>query len=171
MKRLIAAAVLSVAVLGYTADRAAADPGDATEKVLKAAKIEYAKLKGGGFKVVLETKEGTTVVVIEEKKAPYTDSKKNDVLYLYIWSRVLTTGTDFKPPTGMLTKICEINDRIRFGSLGLAKNQDGSYSLFRNMNVMLKNLDEEELVTYLYMTHFEALAYLKEFKGYLDDGK
>ncbi|MBA4190351.1 MAG: hypothetical protein C0467_20380 [Planctomycetaceae bacterium] len=171
MTRLIAVALLSVGILGFSAGRAAAGPGDATEKLLKDSKLDYKKLKDGIFKLVIETKQGISVVIIEEKKAGWADGKKNDVLYLFIYTEVLSTPADFKAPAGMLTKIAELNDRIRFGSLGYSKNADGSYSMFRNATVFLKNLDEEQLADYVILTHLDKFVFQKEFRGFLDGGQ
>lgn len=171
MTRLIAAAVLSVAVLGFNADRAAADPGDATEKVLKDSKLDYKKLKEGVFKVIVETKDGISSIVLVEQKSGWADAKKNDVLHVYIFTPVLTTPTDFKLPTGMLTKLAEENDRVRFGGLALLKNKDGSHLVFRRATVFLKNMDGDQLADYVYIAHFDRLRYQKEFKGFLDEGK
>lgn len=171
MTRLIAAAVLSVALVGFVTERAAADPGDATEKVLKDSQLDYKKVKEGVFKVIIETKEGTSSIVILEQKAGWADAKKNDVLNIYIYATVVTTPADFKPPTGMLTKIVEGNDRIRFGALGMFKGQDGSYTVFRKSMVFLKGLEGDQLADYVYVAHYDRLQFQKELKGFLDDSK
>src|SRR5262245_62424140 len=102
-----------------TANTATAGPGEATEKLLKDAKLDYKKVKEGVFKLVIETKAGISVVIIEEKKTSWKDSKGNDVLYAYIYTEVFSTPTDFKPPRDMLQKLADWNDRMRFSSLGL----------------------------------------------------
>jgi len=168
MTRFIALTVLSIGLLGVGADRAIAGPGDATEKLLKDSKLDYKKVKDGVFKLVVETKQGISVVIIEEKKAGWVDNKKHDVLYLFIYTEVLSTPTDFKAPAGMLNRIAELNDRIRFGSLGYSKNADGSYSLFRNATVFLKHLDDEQLADYVILTHLDKFMFQKEFRGFLD---
>lgn len=171
MTKFIALSVLSISVLGFSAGRAVAGPGDATEKLLKDSKLDYKKVKDGVFKLVVETKQGISVVIIEEKKAGWADNKKHDVLYLFIYSEVLSTPTDFKAPAGMLSKIAELNDRIRFGSLGYSKNADGSHSMFRNATVFLKNLDDEQLADYVILTHLDKFVFQKEFRGFVDGGQ
>jgi hypothetical protein len=168
MTRLIAAAVLSVAVLGFNAGRVVAEPGDATEKVLKDSKLDYKKLKEGVFKVIVETKEGISSMVIIEQKAGWADAKKNDVLQIVIYTQVLTTPADFKPPVGMLTKLAEANDQVRFGSLLLVKNKDGSHVMYYKAMVFLKNLDGDQLADHVYIAHGDRFFFQKEFKGFLD---
>jgi hypothetical protein len=172
MTRAVVIGILTVWTLGWgSVNHAAAQTGDATEKLLKEAKLEYKKVKDGVFKLVIETKQGISVVIIEEKKASWKDNKKNDVLYAYIYTEVLSTPTDFKPPTGMLSKIAEWNDRIRFGSLGLSKSSDGSYTLFRNGTIFLKNLEGEQLEDMVFLTHNDKFLFAKEFRGFLDGGQ
>ncbi len=171
MSRLTLAAALGFAALGwgFTAGTAAAAPGDATEKLLKEAKLDYKKTKEGVFRVVLETRAGTSVVVVEERKAAWKDNKGGEVLYVYVYTEVLTTAVDFKPPTGMLTKIAELNDRIIFGSLSLVKNQDKSSSVFRNGTLFLKSLDAEQLEDLIQITHGARFSYQKELLPFLED--
>ena len=172
MARAAIVGILTVWILGWGgANTASAQTGETTEKLLKEAKLDYKKVKDGVFKLIIETKQGISVIIIEEKKASWKDNKKNDVFYAYIYTEVLSTPTDFKPPTGMLSKIAEWNDRIRFGSLGLSKNQDGSYSLFRNGTIFLKNLESEQLEDMVYLTHNDKFLFAKEFRGFLDGGQ
>jgi hypothetical protein len=119
--------------------------------------------------VVVESKQGTSVVVIEEKKAGWKDAKGNDVLYAYLYAEVLSTPADFKPPAAMLLKLGDWNDRIRFGSLGLSKNEDGTYTLFRNGTMFLKNADGEQLADMVYLTHNDKFLFHKEFRGFTEE--
>lgn len=152
-----------------TVNTATAAPGDTTEKLLKDAKLDYKKVKDGVFKLVIESKAGISIVIIEEKKASWKDSKGKDVLYAYIYTEVFVTGANFKPPEAMLAKLADWNDRIRFGSLGLTKNSDGSYSVFRNGSVFLKNFDAEQLEDMVYLTHNDKFLFAKEFKSFLEE--
>lgn len=171
MSRLTLAAALGFAALGwgFTAGTAAAAPGDATEKLLKDAKLDYKKTKESTFRVVIETKEGTSVVAVEERKAAWKDNKGGEVLYVYVYTEVLTTAIDFKPPTGMLTKIAEVNDRTIFGNLSLVTNPDKSSSVFRNGTLFLKNLDAEQLDDLIYLTHSAKFSARKELLPFLED--
>jgi hypothetical protein len=170
MSRLTAV-VLSLAVLGsdWGTDRAAAATGDATEKLLKDAKLDYKKVKEGIFKLIVDGKQGVTVVILEEKKAPWKDSKGNEVLYVYMYCQVLATPKDFKPPTAMLGKLADWNDRIRFGSLGLSKNEDGTYSLYRNTTMFLKNADGEQMEDLVLILHSDNFTFQKEFRGFVKE--
>lgn len=169
MSRLtLAAFILGIVGWNWMAGTAMADPGDATEKLLKNAKLDYKQIKPGVFKLVIESKQGISIIIIEEKKASWKDTKGSDVLYAYIYTEVLNTKADFKPPVAMLTKLADWNDRIRFGSLGLSKNKDGSYSLFRNGTIFLKNLEGEQMEDMVYLTHNDKFLFNKEFKPFLE---
>lgn len=169
MRRVLLTVAFAVfGLLAITGDASAA-PGEVTEKLLKEAKFDYKKVKDGVFKLVIESKAGISIVLIEEKKASWKDVKGRDVLYAYIYTEVFVTATDFKPPPAMLTKLADWNDRIRFGSLGLAKNADGSHSVFRNGSVFLKNLDAEQLEDMVYLTHNDKFLFAKEFKSFLEE--
>jgi hypothetical protein len=171
MTRIFFAMAACLGLLAGTADRAAAQSGDLTEKLLKEAKLDYKKVKEGVFKLVIETKKGISVVIIEEKKVGWKDSKGNEVPYAYIYTEVLRTPTDFKPPVAMLAKLAQWNDRIRFGSLGLTKNEDGSHSLFRNGTIFLRNCDAEQLEDMVLMTHADKFLFQKEFAGFTEGGQ
>lgn len=169
MRRALITVAFAVLVTFAGTRTATAAPGDATEKLIKEAKFDYKKVKEGVFKLVIESKAGISIVIIEEKKASWKDSKGRDVLYAYIYTEVCITATDFKPPMAMLTKLADWNDRIRFGSLGLTKNADGSHSVFRNGSVFLKNLDAEQLEDMVYLTHNDKFLFAKEFKPFIEE--
>jgi hypothetical protein len=169
MRRVLFPVAFALLVTLTATNTATAAPGDATEKLLKDAKLDYKKVKDGVFKLVIESKAGISIVIIEEKKASWKDSKGKDVLYAYIYTEVFVTGATFKPPEAMLSKLADWNDRIRFGSLGLTKNSDGSYSVFRNGSVFLKNLDAEQLEDMVYLTHNDKFLFAKEFKSFLEE--
>lgn len=171
MTRLIAAAVLTAGVLGWVAPgRALAANGEVTEKLLKSTKLDYKKVKDGAFKLVIDEKPGIAVIYVEEKVLG-KDRAGNELLYVYIYTEVFNTATDFKPPTAMLTKINEVNDRILFGSLSLAKNKDNSHSMFRNCTGLLKNMEAEQLVDLISMAYFDKFRYQKDFRGFLEAGQ
>ncbi|MFO0824638.1 MAG: hypothetical protein U0792_16230 [Gemmataceae bacterium] len=102
------------------------------------------------------------------RRLGWQDANKNDVLNIYIFTPLLTTPADFKAPTGMLTKIMDVNNQIRFGAISLLKNQDGSQTLYRGGMVFLKNLDGDQLADHVYIAHFDRIRYQKEFKGFVD---
>ncbi|MDB5309214.1 MAG: hypothetical protein JWO38_3416 [Gemmataceae bacterium] len=172
--RLVAAVVL----VGWSAglwggNTAAAQPpvGERTEQLLKDAKLDYRKAKDGVYRVVVEGKNGTSVIVVEEKKASWKDNKGNDVLYAYLWCEILPLGNDFKPPPPMLLRLAELNDRIRFGSVGISKNPDGASSLYRNGTLFLRGADGEQMADMVFISHGDRLNFQKEFRGFVDEGK
>jgi hypothetical protein len=169
MRRVLFTVAFAVLATSANIGTASAAPGEATEKLLKEAKFDYKKVKDGVFKLVIESKAGISIVIIEEKKASWKDGKGKDVLYAYIYTEVLVTAADFKPPQAMLAKLADWNDRIRFGSLGLTKNADGSHSIFRNGSVFLKNLDAEQLEDMVYLTHNDKFLFAKEFKSFTEE--
>ena len=174
MIKTIAAAVLTVWTLGWGlgADRAAAQPGAATEKLLTDAKLEYTKVKDktGLYKLAIETELGLAFVYVEERSAG-KDSKGNPILSAYIYAEVLRTPAEFKPSVAMLTKIADVNDKLHWGNLGLAKNKDGSYTMFRNSCFFLKNLDAELVKDCILMVHGDKFGYKKAFEGFVEGGQ
>ena len=168
MVRVIVAVVLGVGAFGWgAADRAVAQDGAALEKALKETKLDYKKVKDGVFKVIIDEKPGLAVVYLEEKVLG-KDRKGKDILFIYLYTEVLNTPTDFKPPVAMLSKLNDWNDKIVFGTISLAKNKDGSSVLLRNGTILLKNLDSEQLVDMISLAYFDKFRFQKEFRGFLD---
>lgn len=151
------------------AGRAAAQSpvGTTTEGLIKATGLAHQKIKDGLFKVFIDSSSGQSVIIIEEKKAPWKDNSGKEVVYAYLWCQVIPLPAEFKPPTAMLTQLAEMNDRIRFGSLGIGKNPDGTGAVYRNATMFLKNSDAEELSDYIYISHNERLSAEKALRGYL----
>jgi hypothetical protein len=178
-RRLTVAAVVVVFLIGEPGrSPAPAQPaggsaavGATTERLLKEAKLDYRKLKDGAFRVLIESKGEITPVVVEERKARWKDNKGNDVLYAYIWCEVVSMPADFKAPNAMLMRLAELNDKVVFCSIGIGKNPDGGMSVYRNSSVFLRTADAEELSDLLAMAHFDRVAWRKEFRGFVEEGK
>jgi hypothetical protein len=164
--RVVALAVLLPLALSGSRETRAADKGDVLENRLKAAKLEYRKVKDGVFRVLVEVKGEITAVIVEEKKAPWKDATEKDALYAFLWTEVMQFPADFKPPPAMLSRLAELNDRCRFGSIGLSKTPEGNPAVYRNMSFFLKGSDAEQLTDYVYMMHNEKAAVKKELKGF-----
>ena len=86
-----------------------------------------------------------------------------------MFCEVLPLPKDFKPPSGMLLRLAEMNNVFNFGSVGLSKNREGVYSIFFNMSCFLRGCDGEQLTDFLYMAHYTRLSLRKELSRYLED--
>ncbi len=144
-------------------------PGATVEALLKQTKMDYKKLGPTAFRVLVEAKGEITPVIVEEKKAPWKDTKEKDVLYVFVWCEILPLPEDFKPSTAMLTRVAEFNDICRFGSIGMGKNSQGGKSLFRNITFYVRGADPEELADFLYVAHFDRLNIKKELRGFMEE--
>jgi hypothetical protein len=154
--------------LAFSASASAQEAGAATEALLKEAKFDYKVIKPGLFRVVLETPEGVSVVVVEELKLGWKDSKGSDVMRVAVFTQVMTTPAEFKPNVAMLTHITELNERIRFGSISTAKDKDGT-KYYRNGSLFLKNLDSEQLANLIALCHYERFEIAKQLKAFVDE--
>lgn len=142
--------------------------GEAIERLLKAAKLDF-KQKDNMFRVLVEVKGEVTAVFIEEKKAPWKANNGSEVLFAYMFCEVLKLPKDFKPPSGMLLRMAEMNNVFNFGNVSLNKNREGEYAIFFNSSCFLRGCDAEQLTDFLYMTHNTRLYLRKEFSRYLED--
>jgi hypothetical protein len=170
----VTALVFLVALPGRVArggDVPEVKPGETTEKLLQAAKMDYRKVKDGVFRVVIDMKGEASVVVVEEKTMPWKDSKGNEGLYAFLWSEALSTPADFKPSLAMLTQLAEMNDRCRFGSISMSKEANGSWTVYRNSSCFLRGTDAEQLADLIHVTHFGRLQVRKELGIYVENSK
>jgi hypothetical protein len=159
--------------LGRQPARAAAESGakagDKTEALLRAAKLDFKRPKDNLFRVLIEVKGEITAVIVEEKKATWKATNGSDVLFAYMYCEVLPLPKDFKPPTGMLLRLAELNNGFKFGNVGLSKQREGGYSVFFNLSCFLRGCDAEQLTDFLYVAHYTRLALRKELSRYLED--
>jgi hypothetical protein len=160
--------VVSRAPARAAQDKAGKPSGEATDRLLQAAKLDY-KRKDNLFRVLIEVKGEITPIMIEERRAPWKANNGDEVLFAYIFSEVLALPADFKPPSGMLQRVAEMNDAFNFGCLGLSKRPDGGQSIFLNMSTFLRGCDAEQLTDYLYVMHYTRLSLRKELSKFLEE--
>jgi len=145
--------------------------GDATEAFLKEAKFDYKVLKPGIFRVVFETTEGVSILIVEEVKMGWKDKKGEEVLSVSVFTQCLTTPPDYKPSNALLTWVAEINERLKFGSLSISKDKDGTTRYFRNASLFLKNLDMDQFVNLVAICHYQKFSIAKQLQALTDATK
>ena len=164
--RAVAAALL----LAFGSAGAAMAQGATTEALLKDSKLDYKVIKPGLYRIVLETQEGISTIGVEEVKLPWKDSKGNEQFYAQIFTVVAAAPADFKASTAMLGRLAELNDGIRFGSVGMSKEKD-AVRFYRNSSMFLRNAGADQLADMIVVMHYDKFRLQKELKGFIDEGK
>jgi len=160
------ATALALVFAGSTSGFAA--EGDATEALLKAAKFDYKVLKPGIFRVVFETPEGVSVLIVEESKMGWKDSKGVDVLSVVVMTQCYVTPADYKPTSAVLTWTSETNGNLKFGSINSYKDNDGATHFLRNGSLFLQNLEMEQFVNLAAICHYQKFEIAKKLKALVE---
>jgi hypothetical protein len=164
--------LLAVCALGFAAALpASAADGDKTEALLKEAKFDYKVMKPGIFRIVFETPEGVSMIYVEEVKMGWKDKSGEDVTSVSVFTQCASTPSDYKPSNALLTWIAEVNERLKFGSLSISKDKDGTTRYFRNASAFLKNLDMEQFVNLVAICHYQRFQIAKQIQAISDATK
>jgi hypothetical protein len=162
------AVMLPLGLSDWRDARAADTAEDVLEQRLRTAKLEYKKVKDGVYRVLVEAKGEITSIVLEVKKAGWKDSSDKEVLYVWVWTEVMRFPADFKPPSALLARLVELNDRCRFGNIGFSKSDEGNPTVYRNVSFFLKGVEAEQVADHVYMMHFERVGLKKQLKGFAE---
>jgi hypothetical protein len=169
---LVAALAVGVWAVGPRASHAAqGSAGDQLEAMLKQLDLTYKKVSPTTFKLVIEVQNEAVIIFLEASKLSWKDRKGGDLELAVITSKIMgPIPKEFNPPSAMLLKVAEINDKLAFGSVSMSKNKEGEWFVLRNLSFLLRGADTDVLFEYLRQAVI-ARDLRKQLQGFVEESK
>jgi hypothetical protein len=140
---------------------APATPMPSLDALLKGTGFDFTP-RENVFRVVVEADSETTMVIARLAGTP----EKPHMQTVEVFTQILEVPQGFKHPAGMLKKIAEINDRLRWGRVSVDPERGNVYY---SSSFWLRTADAQTLEGELYIAHFTRLDLRKELMPFVKE--